>query len=227
MKETSCIADIFTPKQDLSPWSDMLLSSGAELMDCPAGMVLCRSGEKCRYIYYLVHGLVKICFEKGKNASCLLGYHMPHAMFPADCLQADAVLNIGAEAITPLTILRFTPELLLRLCRSNAEFATDFALYVSNVLHIFYANLEKEGTGDPVQGMARFLCLYLKNSRLPGDFSCVPMTQESLSQAMGISRIQAAKLCTQLREMGVVGIGRRRITILDEKRLYELADIER
>ncbi len=225
MKETSCIADVFTPEHDLSSWSDMLLSSGAELMDCPAGTVLCRSGEKCRYIYYLVHGLVKICSGKGKNASRLLGYHLPHSMFPADCLQEDAVLNVGAEAITTLTILRFTPELLLRLCRSNAEFATDFALYVSNVLHDFYANSEKEGSGDPVQGLARFLCLYLKNSRLPGDFPCVPLTQEGLAQAIGVSRIQAAKVCAKLREMGLVGIGRRRITVLDEKRLYEFAGI--
>lgn len=225
MREISCISNDFAPKHDLSVWSDMLLSSGAELIDCPAGTVLCRGGEKCGFIYYLVRGLVKVSVGKDESAARLLGYHIPNSLFPTDCLRTNTVQNATVEALTTLTILRFTPALLMDLCRKNAAFATDLALYVSDVLHHTCVNLENARADDAMRRMARFLRLYLQNSRLPGDILCIPMTQEALAQAISISRIQAVRVFTQLKEMGVVSIGRKRVMVLDEKRLSELADI--
>lgn len=207
---------------NLSQWRDMLLSSGAELMDCLPGAVLSRSGEDCRYVYFLVRGLVKVYTENATGAVRLLGYHMADSMFALDCLRGKGSSIITTEAITSLTILRFTPALLESICRQNADFATDLAMYVSDVLRLMCVDAESQTICDVKERLAHFLSLYLQSSVLPVNSLCIPMSQDSLAAAINASRVHTARVCAQLKEEGIISVGRKRLTILDLEKLYAL-----
>lgn len=54
----------------------------------------------------------------------------------------------------------------------------------------------------------------------------MPMTQEQIGEAMGITSIHANRIIKQLREDGVLEFHRGHVTVLDENKLEELAQFE-
>jgi CRP-like cAMP-binding protein len=55
----------------------------------------------------------------------------------------------------------------------------------------------------------------------------MPLTQEQLGEAMGITSVHANRIVKQLRDENVLDFHRGRVTVLDESRLQELADFDR
>ena len=188
MTETRKSPVSFILKDTLLPWRGMLLSSGAELLDYPAGSVLSRSGEVNQHIYFLLRGIVKTYTSNASGYLRLLGYHKANTIFTLDNLRGGEPAVVSNEALTSITVLRFTPELLQRICRQNPAFATDLALYVGDVLRLMCFDAEK---------------------------NVVPMTQESLASAINASRIQTSRICAQLKADGIISIGRKRVEVLD------------
>lgn len=54
----------------------------------------------------------------------------------------------------------------------------------------------------------------------------LPMTQEQIGEAIGITSVHANRVIRQLRGDGIIELYRGRVTILDEARLLELADFD-
>ena len=55
----------------------------------------------------------------------------------------------------------------------------------------------------------------------------MPLTQEQLGEAMGITPVHANRIVKQLRDEDVLDFHRGRVTVRDESRLQELADFDR
>jgi len=62
--------------------------------------------------------------------------------------------------------------------------------------------------------------------RLEGDSFEMPLTQEEIGEALGITGVHVNRVIRQLREDGVVELQRGRATILDEGKFVELADFD-
>lgn len=54
----------------------------------------------------------------------------------------------------------------------------------------------------------------------------MPLTQEQIGEAIGITAVHANRVIRQLREDGVVDLHRGRVTVLDEAKFQELADFD-
>ncbi len=54
----------------------------------------------------------------------------------------------------------------------------------------------------------------------------MPLTQEQIGEAMGITAVHANRIIKHLRDEAVVDFYRGQVTILDEARLQELADFD-
>ena len=54
----------------------------------------------------------------------------------------------------------------------------------------------------------------------------MPLTQEQIGEALGITAVHANRVIKQLRQEGVVELHRGRVTVLDEQKLLELADFD-
>lgn len=216
MTETRKSPVSFILKDTLLPWRGMLLSSGAELLDYPAGSVLSRSGEVNQHIYFLLRGIVKTYTSNVSGYLRLLGYHKANTIFTLDNLRGGEPAVVSNEALTSIIVLRFTPELLQRICRQNPAFATDMALYVGDVLRLMCFDAEKQSIDDVQTRLATFMCLYIESSaETCAEKNVVPMTQESLASAINASRIQTSRICAQLKADGIISIGRKRVEVLD------------
>lgn len=62
--------------------------------------------------------------------------------------------------------------------------------------------------------------------RTSGPTYALPMTQERIAEAMGISPVHANRVVRTLREDGILDLNRGQVTVLDERRLQELADFD-
>ena len=63
--------------------------------------------------------------------------------------------------------------------------------------------------------------------RVDGNRFDMPLTQEQLGEAMGITSVHANRVIKQLRDDNVLDFHRGSVTVLDERRLQELADFDR
>ena len=62
--------------------------------------------------------------------------------------------------------------------------------------------------------------------REAGDTFEMPLTQEQISEALGITPVHANRIIRQLRDDGIVDINRGRVTVLNEAKLAELAQFD-
>ena len=62
--------------------------------------------------------------------------------------------------------------------------------------------------------------------RARGDTFEMPLTQEQISEALGITPVHANRIIRQLRDDRIVDINRGRVTVLDETKLAELAQFD-
>jgi len=62
--------------------------------------------------------------------------------------------------------------------------------------------------------------------RVTGSGFDMPLTQEQIGEALGITAVHANRVIKQLRQDGVVEFHRGRVTVLSESRLLELADFD-
>jgi CRP-like cAMP-binding protein len=62
--------------------------------------------------------------------------------------------------------------------------------------------------------------------RVDGDNFDMPLTQEQIGEALGITAVHAHRVIKQLREDGIVELHRGRVSVLDEARFLELADFD-
>lgn len=62
--------------------------------------------------------------------------------------------------------------------------------------------------------------------RVDGDSFEMPLTQEQIGEALGITAVHANRVIKQLRQEGIVEFHRGRVTVLDERKYLELADFD-
>jgi CRP-like cAMP-binding protein len=62
--------------------------------------------------------------------------------------------------------------------------------------------------------------------RAAGDTFDMPLTQEQIGEALGITPVHANRVIRQLRDDGIVDINRGRVAVLDEAKLAELAQFD-
>ena len=62
--------------------------------------------------------------------------------------------------------------------------------------------------------------------RTEGSSFEMPLTQEQIGEALGITAVHANRVIKQLRQDGIVDLHRGRVTVLDEARFKELADFD-
>jgi DNA-binding transcriptional regulator LsrR (DeoR family) len=59
-----------------------------------------------------------------------------------------------------------------------------------------------------------------------GDTFEMPLTQEQIAEALGITPVHANRIIRQLREARIVDVSRGRVTVLNEAKLMELAQFD-
>lgn len=203
---------------ELAAHRGLVLENGAPPVCFSPGDFLSRSGEIPTRVYYLLEGMTKAYTSNASGFVRLLGYHRADTICVLDGLRGGEPCVVTIQAITPVRAVPLTPEDLRRLGGFSPEFAMDLALLVGDTLRLMCYDAENQSIGDVATRLKNFFRLYMASADYRRN-RYIPMSQENLASAVNASRIQVARICSQLQKDGIIRTRRGKVFILNEEAL--------
>ncbi|MCF2521724.1 Crp/Fnr family transcriptional regulator [Bradyrhizobium sp. G127] len=195
-----------------------------------AGCDLFRAGEKGDAIYSLISGWVALysLMEDGRRQ--ILQFALPGAVLAFMPTQGS-VMNYSAQALTDATVGIIPHSNLGRLAMSNPEIGIQLAGLISQDRSFAYDHLSSMGRRSARERVAYLLLELFIRCRLrwPGHRSeemYLPLTQEHIGDATGLTHIHVNRVLRNLRKEGVAEFHYRRLRILNPDRLVDVAGID-
>ncbi len=195
----------------------------------PARKVMSRRGERMRYSALLVEGYACRYMDARDGYRQLLSYHVPGDFVDLHGF-TTRFIDHDVGTITE-TKFAFVPhEQLNRIMSDRPHLAT--MLWFSTVID---AALHREwifriGRLDAAGRLAHFLCETFCRMAAVGlvvdDSYDLPLTQQDLGEATGLTSVHVNRIVRRLREDGLAIVGRGKAQILDFGRLARLGEFE-
>jgi len=192
----------------------------------PGGHVV-RDGDRPEYCALLLSGFAYRYKLTGEGGRQIISLHMPGEWLDLQHM----FLGIADTSVQTLTEadVAFVPRAAIEeLVLSNADVAR--ALWIDTLIDssIFREWVVNVGRRDSRARVAHILCefsLRMEAAGLARDHVYeLPMTQEQLADAVGLTSVHVNRVLKQLREEGLIDRDRRNIRIVDWKRIREVGD---
>lgn len=188
----------------------------------PPGTIFSSSGQISAYVFYLVSGVVKVYTENAEGNSRLLGYQQKDTIFAIDSVRGSDLAVVSTEAISRCQVIRMHTSQFKEFLLSEPKLCYDFLLYEQDVLRLMCYYAEIHSGSNITSRIASFLLLYMQSEEYQRT-NMIPFSQYNLASAVSASRIQVARITEKLQIEKIIKIGRKKIYILDEKRLKQLS----
>lgn len=195
-----------------------------------AGCDLFRLGERGEAIYSLINGWVALynLLEDGRKQ--ILQFALPGAVL-AFVPTRGGVMSYSAQALTDTVVGIISHENLGRLSRDCPEIGMRLAGLISQDRGLAYDHLSSVGRRSARERVAYLLLELFVRSRLrwPGHRSeemYLPLTQEHIGDATGLTGVHVNRVLRDLRKEGIVEFHYRRLRILNPDKLVDVAGID-
>jgi CRP-like cAMP-binding protein len=155
-------------------------------------------------------------------------------LIPGDLCDSEITvlkkMDHSVLALTPVTVASLPRDALMELTRDRPKLAQAFwwaTLVDMAVLRAWLVNL---GRRDAQARIAHQVCeLHARMKRIglarDGEFD-LPITQEQLSDALGLTSVHVNRVLQRLRSEGMIRLQNRHLTLLDAERLGALAGFD-
>lgn len=198
----------------------------------PAKQFLYMEGETVPDVYTLYNGWVKLTksLHNGRQqimrfglAGDLMGYQS----------NLTGPMNHSVQALTDITICAFPRTALLELMHNSAPVSSELAWLSARDMALCHEHLLNASCKNAQQRVAHLLLeLFYRNRDASGDSEDnyeieIPITQEDIAEATGLTAVHVSRTLKQLREMGLLECHRHRLNILDEQAIIELSQFNR
>lgn len=184
----------------------------------PAGATLFAPGP-AEDLYRVQEGLVRLHVMDDEGEGFTLRYAKPGDWFGEEVL-ADLPRTVFAEAVTEVVVERVHRDRLGRAARAEIAEALASALYGLS------RGMQRMAQRNLVARVAAEL-LELRDSALAveeDDRTVVRITHDALAMSIGSVRETVTKAIGELARAGAVHAGYRRVALVDEARLADVAD---
>jgi len=192
------------------------------------GSIILGQGESNAKIYTLYSGWAARFRISRDGRRQIFSFHMP-----GDLVGADVLLGFqepfGIRALTDVTVCEFDAPALLPLLTENTE-------SISNLLSdILQRNMRTEralfslGQCSAEERLAHLVTDLRERAAargMPeGEPMLLPLGRDILADALGLTPVHVSRILTKLAQEGLVEFRRGALTILDGKRLQDIANI--
>ncbi|WP_241659499.1 Crp/Fnr family transcriptional regulator [Sphingomonas glacialis] len=195
----------------------------------PSGYLV-RQGERAEFTCVLLSGFAyrqKIVGDGGRQIVAL--------QVPGDAVDLqNSLLKIAdhsVQALSAITMARIPRKALLEIAATHPRIAHAFwldTLVDGSIAWEWIANI---GRRDALMRLAHLLCEIALRLEVvgfhEGEAHKLPMTQEQMGDALGLTTVHVHRMIKQLERSGLIVRDKRTIAILDEHRLREVADFQR
>lgn len=205
---------------------DAFEKAKTERLELEKKAVIRRQGEKMDAIYFLASGWVASCVDTESGRRQIVKIHLPGDLLgvPSICLERSAAslvaLTKASVDVIPLTAFA-------RLFRESTQFAFSMLLSSQQERVLLMDRVTSIGRTLAPQRIAALLLhihdrLKLIDARNGKSFE-LPLTQEELAQATGLTSVHINRTFQELDRLDVIERSDRRITLKDIRALRELA----
>ena len=192
-----------------------------------AGEDLFRLGERCDEAYHLVDGWVFLydLLEDGRRQ--ILHFALPGALLG---LYSESVALYGAQALTDAAVGVIPHINLGPLVEEHPGVGLRLAWMVWRERNLAYEHLSSIGRRSARERVARSLLELFVRSRMQwpsyrADEMHLPLTQEHIADATGLTGVHVNRILRELRKDGIVEFHYRRLRILNPDKLVDVAGI--
>lgn len=195
----------------------------------PAETPVVRDGERATDCCLIVDGFSVRSKTIPSGKRQILSIHIPGEIPDLMSLFLH-VMDHDLTTLTPSTLGFISHEALRALHRRRPSVAEVFwrdTLIDSSMFREWIVNVGQRSAPARLAHVLIELRERLRViGRVDGDSFEMPLTQEQIGEALGITAVHANRVIKQLRQEGIVEFHRGRVTVLDERKFLELADFD-
>lgn len=197
--------------------------------DYPANQTLVHEGERPTQCCLIAEGFCMRSKTTSSGRRQILSLHIPGEIPDLQSLFL-AVMDHDLTTLTPSTLGFISHDSLRGLHRRQPHLAAMFwrdSLLDAAMFRDWIVNVgQRPAPARLAHVMVELRERLKKIGRGEGKSFDMPLTQEQIGEALGITTVHANRIVKQLREDRIVEFERGRVTILDESRLEELAEFD-
>jgi len=196
------------------------LYESSEILIFEAGELVVKSGTPVHNLYFIKSGIVELSLNQDSKKQAL------NLLFQGDfiginCVYSTASYRFSAKALTECTIEIINRDIFSELLQRNKDFAMAFIQYISMVNENFlnwHMKLKEKNSA----GALAFLIGEFEKSLNEKAFE-IPLTRKDMARIIGFSKESVLKNLAEFRKDGIIESSGKQITILDSKRLKDIA----
>ena len=196
------------------------LYESSEILIFEAGELVVKSGTPVHNLYFIKSGIVELSLNQDSKKQAL------NLLFQGDfiginCVYSTASYRFSAKALTECTIEIINRDIFSELLQRNKDFAMAFIQYISMVNENFlnwHMKLKEKNSA----GALAFLIGEFEKSLNQKAFE-IPLTRQDMARIIGFSKESVLKNLAEFRKDGIIESSGKQITILDSKRLKDIA----
>jgi len=236
------MARMTEPTEQLGRWGNgAIVDDGADVLrllpglhgadrKIEAGQELFGVGARLDAVCNLIHGWVALytLLEDGRRQ--IVQFVLPGGVFGMFGTSSGRA-TYGAQALTGALICFIPLDVLDARVRDNPDVAVRLVRSLSRDRALAFDHLTSVGRCNARERVARLaLELFVRcRSQWPGnriEEMYLPLTQEHIGDATGLTYVHVNRVLRTLRKEGVVEFYRRRLRILDPDRLVRVAGVD-
>lgn len=213
-------------QDDFSQFYEYFLSQPHEKRSFSRGSLLWEPDEPFLRIHYIVSGISRTYVEHENGHRKIVSFHGGGTVFPGYHSQDFKIeKSIITQALSDMEVLEFTKADFCRMFENNkllnARLVEWFSMYVNLLL---YETAHQEYNSSFIK-LCNLLYLLLTNAG-GSQSSIIDITQEDISDILGISRVNLTRSLARLREEHIILTHRKRITVTDPSALARYCSLE-
>jgi len=180
-------------------------------------------GEIVKSLYYSVHGLTKVSFihESGESKTTFIsgaGVIQP-LYYPSQFPVWEKRFRL--EAYTSMTVLEISKEEFKALAEEYPRLMEIMLDVTARNLYTMTADAMSHIYDEGITRICNLMYAHISNLDVKHnhDINQITITQSDISAIVGLNRVNTNKILQQLKDMGIIALERRRIRIIDRKKL--------
>jgi CRP-like cAMP-binding protein len=188
-----------------------------------------REGDRPTRCFALLEGFTATYKMTGDGKRQIHSWHVPGDIPDLQSLHLR-VLDFSISTLTPCRVGFIQHEPLRALCRKQPRIMEAFWRETLVDAAIFREWITNVGRRDAYNRVAHILCEWVLRLRAVGlvkDHTCdLPMTQNELADATGISTVHVNRVLQELRGNGLIVLRGNRLEVLDWDQLRQVGDFD-
>ena len=181
-------------------------------------------------LYYLAEGWIALYDLLADGRRQILQFALPGALLGFQS-GSETMATYGAQALTKATVWVIPVGVLDALMAEHPEIGMRVAWMIARDQSLTFDHLTSIGRRSARERIARLLLeLFLRyrgqSPKCLTELMPLPLTQEHIADATGLTNVHVNRILGELRKQGIVRFHYRRLTILNLQKLQEAAGID-